>query len=372
MYGKYETTDTRSKTKKATHKEPIRNNVYDKNGKIIKQCNLVRGNWKPIIDEDLWWEAYEIRKQRSNSMIESGINVNSRGIRMSCDAYANKSFCQCGYTMSPQLEHKATDTKDAQYRYKCRHQINTHTKEYRKKRGLKEPEHICEVPAVSDVKMKLMSIKVFEAVFDDVDSVINNTIKVLLEAESRIDSSIYEGSVEEFEERLKKLNKRLDSFFDMRADGEMNDEQYFKKKQSTEDEIESISKLILKKKQEEAERNKFKLDINAIRQRLDLYVDTKGFGISQEMIDMFVERIICREDNEFLWEMNLTGTIPMNYHIREYSQKHEESLKDDKNFNIIKTITITLDECKEFCERKAKRQFRQKYWSQMLVKIAVK
>lgn len=83
----------------------------------------------------------------------------------------------------------------------------------------------------------------------------------------------------------------------------------------------------------------------------------KNYMLSEEMIDMFVERVIYRGivngNDEFLWVINLSGDITdtsAKYRIREYSKAYSDSLKDDKNFNIVARMLIPLEECKRYCE----------------------
>ena len=99
-----------------------------------------------------------------------------------------------------------------------------------------------------------------------------------------------------------------------------------------------------------------------------------GFGVSNEMIDFFAERIIHRSNEEYVWEMNLSGlpSVPDKYKIRGYSKEYSDSLKDDKNFNIVKTFVISLEECREFCQKVAHRVYKPVYWQQITVKIAIK
>ena len=88
------------------------------------------------------------------------------------------------------------------------------------------------------------------------------------------------------------------------------------------------------------------------------------------MIDFFVERIIHRSNEEYVREMNLSGlpNVPVKYKIRGYSKEYSDSLKDDKNFNIVKTFVISLEECKEFCTNVAHRVYKPVYWQQITVK----
>ena len=375
MYGKFKTVDTRKKKKIATHIEPIRETTYDKDGNILQEKNVIHGNWEPLVDEEIWWKAQEIRKKRSAEFKNSPKGAIVTGLRSSNDAYANKAYCCCGYTMSPQYTHAATEDRFAQFRYKCRQQINAHTPAYRKKHGLPPSDCNCNLPAVTDVAMRLMSIKVFEYLFTDIKDTIDDTVELI--EQSRMQAKIIvddNGStIDDLEATLERLSNRLDKYIDMYSDGDLTKEQYHSKKVSTEEEIKHIKEIINDKKLIIAKETKKSLDIEAIKKRLNTYVNLKGYGVSDEMIEFFVERIIRRPNNEFVWELNLSGEpcIPNKYKIVGYSKEYERTLKDDSNFNIIKTFIISLDECKEFCREKAQRQFKPAYWNQITVKIAV-
>ena len=150
---------------------------------------------------------------------------------------------------------------------------------------------------MTDVKMRLMSIKVFQYLFRDIKDTLEDTIKIIEQAEKlNTERSSSVITLEALNETLKKLQKRLERYIDMRADGEISDEQYRSKKESTEGEIQSTVRLIQEKKVELSNQERYKLDINKIRERLETYVDLSGFGVSNEMIDFFVKRIIHRSN----------------------------------------------------------------------------
>ena len=204
---------------------------------------------------------------------------------------------------------------------------------------------------------------------------LEDTIKLIERAdELSIEKGSSAISLDSLSETLEKLQKRLERYIDMRADGEISEEQYRSKKESTENEIETTERLIQEKKVEISNKERYKLDINKIRERLETYVDLSGFGVSNEMIDFFVERIIHRSNEEYVWEMNLSGlsSRPDKYKIKSYSKEYSDSLKDDSNFNIVKTFVISLEECKEFCKNFAHRVYKPVFWQQITVKIAIK
>lgn len=376
LYGKFKTIDTRKKKKIATHIEAVRETIYDSEGSVLQERNVTHGTWEPLVDEDIWWKAQEIRKNRSLEFKNSPKGNMLTGLRSSNDAYANKSYCCCGYTMSPQYVHVATETKPAQFRYMCRQQINAHTPAYREKHGLPPSKCTCSLSAVSDVAMRLMSIKVFRYLFTDIRDTLDETLELIEQASKQAKSSADRNGVaiEDLEAMLEKLSKRLDKYVDLYADEELSKEIFQKKKVEIEEEIKRVKELINDRRLAIAKEGKRVLDVENIRKRLEMYVNLSGFGVSDEMIEFFVERIIHRPNNEFLWEINLSGepSTPSKYKISEYSKNYENALKDDSNFNIVKTFVIPLEECKEFCTTRGNRQFRAKSWNQITVKIAVK
>lgn len=137
----------------------------------------------------------------------------------------------------------------------------------------------------------------------------------------------------------------------------------------------ATSKGICDRQLEEARDSKDMFDIEAIERKLNTYVDFTGRKVSDELIDMFVERIIYRDNDEFVWEMNLTGVRKntIDYRIKEYSEEYAQALQNDDNFNIIHTFIISVEECQQFMKSpKVNRRFVKKFWRPITVKIAIK
>ena len=118
--------------------------------------------------------------------------------------------------------------------------------------------------------------------------------------------------------------------------------------------------------------------MEAIKERLNTFIDLKGYKVNEEMIDMFVERIIYRGivngNDELLWGMNLSSEVTdtsAKYKIKGYDKVYSDSLMDDKNFNIVSRMMIPLEECKRYCEEETNRIFRVKFWRPITIKIAI-
>lgn len=133
-----------------------------------------------------------------------------------------------------------------------------------------------------------------------------------------------------------------------------------------------LRKVFSDRQLEEARDSKETFDIETIEKKLNTYVDFTGRKVSDELIDMFVERIIYRDNDEFVWEMNLSGVRKntIDYRIKEYSEEFAKSLQNDDNFNILHTFIISTEECQQFMESsRVGRRFVKKYWKPITVKI---
>lgn len=366
LYGKFKVVDTIKKKRVATKKKPIREDVYDKDGNLVEKCNLIEGNWTPLVSEEVWWLANDIRTKRAKEYIYSDKGNVVTGLREPKDIIAQKSFCQCGYTRSVQYVHVATKEKEAQFRYTCRCQINS---------VASKDACVCHVPAVSEVKLWLMSLKVFEYIFGDSKDEILYTINLLKEAQKFKQKSRVGKSLQELEEQLKKVERQIENLYLDKLSGEIDTDMCKRLTARLNEEKAEIEKGICDRQLEEARDSKDMFDIEAIERKLNTYVDFTGRKVSDELIDMFVERIIYRDNDEFVWEMNLTGVRKntIDYRIKEYSEEYAQALQNDDNFNIIHTFIISVEECQQFMKSpKVNRRFVKKFWRPITVKIAIK
>ncbi len=372
--GKSEIVDTVKKKKVSTHIEPIRDKV-DANGNVIEKGNLVKIPCVPIVDENTWWDAYNIRMSRSS---KNSANIKGRksGLRVSKAAIGRKAYCSCGYCLSYQYTHAATEEKAAMYRLKCRWQVD-HDSKYTRG-GFDEGQVICDNPAVGEAKFWLSSKYVFRYMFKNGKKSVLDTLDLIEKYKSEDVRCDDGNTVADLEAERARWKKRIGGYQDMRADGEMCAEDYKVKVSEAEKRIEEIDALITKQTIEEAKREKSSYDLNAIRERLDTLIDLKGYKVSEEVIDMFVERIIYRgvvnECDEFVWVMNLSG-IPTDasarYRINHYDPKYAQSLKDDKTFNIIAQMVIPKQECLEYVKNELHRSYKDKFWRDIVLKVAI-
>lgn len=375
LYGKFKVEDTMTKKKVATKIKPIREDVYDKEGNLIAKCNLIKGDWEPIVSEEMWWFAYDIRANKAATYIYSVKGNVVNGLRESVDVIANKSFCQCGYSLSPQYVHVARDGKPVQLRYKCRHQVNSKSRAYQETHKQQLTENQCDLPAVAETKMWLMSLKVFERVFGDTKDAILETIEIIKKSRLLTNTSSNGISIEKLQGDLKTVEKQLDNLYLDKLEEKIDENTYKRLSVRLKDSKEKLESSIAEYHINVAKVNKDLFDIKAIERRLNTYVDYSGTRVSDEMIDLFVERIIHRENDEFLWVINLSGirSDTRKYRIAEYSKEYADELRSDESFDIVDQFMISVEECKAYITSESiNRRFVPKFWRPITVKIAIK
>lgn len=374
LYGKFKIVDPMKKKKIATKIKPVREDVYDEEHNLIEKCNLIKGDWEPLVSVEVWWFAQEILSGRAAEFIYSAKGNQVNGLRESIDVIANKSFCECGYSRSPQYIHVAKDGKEAQFRYMCRWQINSRTPEYRVTHKLPEIKNLCGLEGVSEMKLWLMSLKVFQYIFGDCKREILSTLRYIEESSRHSGISKKGNTLEELKAELEIVTNQIDNLYMDKLSGEIDSNMYKRLSQTLVDKQDALERGIEDRQLEEARDNKKLFDLDSISKRLDTYVDFTGRKVSDELLDMFVERIIYRSNDEFLWEMNLSGvrSDSRKYRINGYSEENAKKLQSDDEFNIIHSFLIPVEECEKYVTETVKRRFVPKFWRTMTVKIAVK
>lgn len=306
-------------------------------------------------------------------------NIKGRksGLRVSVDAIGRKAYCSCGYCLSRQYTHVAKENSPATYRYKCRWQVD-HASKYTIGAALKADHIVCDNPAASDVKMWLCEKHVFAYLFKNGKSAVLQALELIERCKQEEEFQEDGTTIQSLEETRDKLKKRLKNLQTMLGDELIDANDFKEHKAEIDEQVASIDRTIAQYEIDKAKREKKVYDIEAIKERLNTIIDLNGYKVNEEMIDMFVERIIYRgvvnNNDEFLWVMNLSGEATdtsAKYKIRGYDKEYSDSLKDDKNFNIVARMMIPIEECKRYCEEEANRRFKDKYWRPITIKIAI-
>ncbi len=275
------------------------------------------------------------------------------------------------------LEVNPAYRREAQYRYNCRWQI-MNMSSYMKEATNLIGGVICKNPAVSEMKVWLGSKYVFGYLFKNGKAAVLRTLELIEQCKQETKLLDDGTEVETLKSEKERLNKRIKSYAVMKADWELTADEYREYWAEAIERLEEIEKAVFSYEEKQEKKKEKLFDLEKIEERLNMFIDFKGEKISSEMIDMFVERIIYRGvvngNDEFLWVMNLSGSMvdtSDKYRIQGYDKKYADSLKNDKNFNIVANFIIPLEKCRDYCGNVVKRRYIPKYWRPITIKIAI-
>lgn len=282
------------------YNKSYRNNFLDQ--KIIRNKEeefvLVKGDFEPIIPEDVWYACRDLRMDRSTTVPALVKSKQKRmGVTPSTDVWANKLRCACGSRFK---RYKWRQDKDGQkhYGYSCYSRINNGSAEKRRQLDL-DTDGFCDMPTVNETKLDVMAAVLFDNIISDKAPVIEEAVTILnqtlkeMKTENKRDLSGYQ-------QRIEKAEKKLDSLLSMRVDGEISKEEYQRAKSKCEQEIKELQAAMLGNGQEEDIVDE-SIDMQYVRDLLGKISLGESGKADKDVLMEFIDTITVEKGNVFRW-----------------------------------------------------------------------
>lgn len=291
----------------------------------------VKGDFEPIIPEEVFKRCEEIRKTRTTKMI---VNKGERtyGKRASQDVWLRKLRCACGSTFRKN-KWRTNQRGDTVYGYQCYNQVNNGSKVFREKNGL-DTDGYCDIRMIGDWKLDLMAKKIFESIWTDRKEDAKLAYKLLREC-YQSDASRNKGTIAAVQGKISRATARMENLIAMRADGEISKEQFQTLRQKAETELADLNEE-LGRLNSAFDDETDALDMAAIEDALDSILDFSGPSIDSSIIDKFVCRITPVDNGRYRWDLNfapnkkqaIIGAVKgrkgkANAEIKEYGEDDE-------------------------------------------------
>lgn len=259
----------------------------------------VKGDFEPIIPEEVFKRCEEIRKTRTTKMI---VNKGERtyGKRASQDVWLRKLRCSCGSTFRKN-KWRTNQRGDTVYGYQCYNQVNNGSKGFREKNGL-DTDGYCDIRMVGDWKLDLMAKKIFEAIWTDRKEDAKLAYKLLREC-YQADASRNKATIATVQGKISRATGRMENLIAMRADGEISKEQFQTLRQKAETELAALNED-LGRLNSAFDDETDALDMAAIEATLDSMLDFSGPSIDSNIIEKFVCRITPVDNGHYRWDLN--------------------------------------------------------------------
>lgn len=266
----------------------------------------VKGSHEPIITEEEFEKVQSIFASRRKNIpnIVAG-QRKQMGIKKPSDVWIELLECECGHKFNRKVWHRNGD--EIQYGYQCYSSIRTGTVATRLNKGL-SIEGICRCPMIAGWKLQMMAKHIFNDYLSNSDKVLALALSML---EKHIDDEEPDSDntelIQEKENEIAKLTKRLSGLTEMRADGEITREMFQEKQSEIQNKLSKLREEILTLKPEEESVSEDEATHEEKITLLKYYMNKsitpqQDEDIPEDVIRAFVEKIIVHEDG-FDWYM---------------------------------------------------------------------
>ena len=315
----------------------------------------VKGDFPPIISEELWQRCAAIRKSKSRDRQDMSGQPRRAGRKTEPSIWNKKLRCSCGSAFRRYKWRQNADGTTA-YGYEC----------YRRARGVPpdklrsvglEDAIVCDSHAIPGWQLDLMSKKVFATVWQDQRDAVVLACQMLedcAEADREDQSSL----IAALTSKLERLHRKDMGLREMRALGDITREQFLSDQARLQDELEATQHQLDMLRSDGIPAGPV-LDIKAIRNTLEQWVDLSVPAVADELIDRFIRRVDVLNDTTYRWQMDLTAPekqAPLDAPFADILPPAPESEPQE-----LFRFQVTTDDAAAYCAEIHMRFFRSKW-----------
>ena len=273
------------------------------------EFTTTEGTHEPIITKEEFEAVQAKMKQRQRENPESGAGKKRVfGERQPIDVWTELLVCECGHNFNRKIWHRTE--KGPQYAYQCYSSIRTGTVKTRQNKGL-SLEGICTVPMVPGWKLQMMAKHIFREYLVDYSKALVMAESLLAKHIDDEDAKAKENAhiIRDLGKEQKKLEKRLDGLYDMRADGEIRRDEFIRKKEDIEHKLSQIEEeldALMPEEEDPVEVADHEERMKVLRYALDQLVHPNDEDdIPEDVIRAFVKKIVAHPDS-FDWYLRFS------------------------------------------------------------------
>lgn len=275
------------------------------------ELTKTRGTHEPIITEEEFERVQEMMAKRRKELPNTGAGKRRQiGEKQPGDVWTELLICECGHKFNRKVWHRVED--DVQYGYQCYSSIRTGTVTTRLRKGL-PIDDVCKTPMIAGWKLQMMVKNIFR-------EYLHNTAEVLALAEAMLERHVDDEEpqtdnnrlIEQKQAEAEKLNKRLHSLIEMRADGEITRDIFKAKKQEIEDRLLAIQNELsqLQPQEEAIDDATHDEKIKILKFYLEQSVNPDAMeNIPEDVIRAFIVKVVVHE-NSFDWYLRFSPDKP--------------------------------------------------------------
>jgi len=323
------------------------------------KIEYIKGNYEPIITEEMFQEVQCIREKRYNHM-------NQKGKKESESVWCGKYLCGCGCGTVRRA------TSGGEFAFLCHRQ---HRNGIRKKTVIEGETDACTLKTITEWKLDMIAYYVINNVWKNRGEDLKEALKIITEC-YREGNTLNALEQETVKGSIDRLERRKQSLLDMRADGEITKEEYAQKREEYEKEINKLRLSLAETAAEQMTPADYNQKIGSIKTALSQILDLSKPKLNREIVDRFVWKMVHISDNEFELYLHMgneqfgrigTEEKVIRYKVFEYPEpERKETIWCTK----LKSMTFSYEDAVRYRAMNGKRVMKGR-WKDLVVHIYI-
>lgn len=289
---------------------------------------LVKGDFPPIISEALWHECNRIRKAKSKPSVVVNGEVKAFSKRGANDFWQSKMKCKCGSSFRKDKWHQ-NKHKDVTYGYSCYNRIRHGDAKKREELGL-DTDGFCDMKMICEWKMDLMAKTIFDNVWVDRQAMAGQVMELI---RKHYTESVKEKGVvtlQYIKEQREKLEAKKKNILNMRAENEINADEYAQLKKEMDAEFARLSEQEKNLTEQQELTTDFSENLQRIEKALQGLCDGTDKELTQDYIGGLVESVIPESNSKFIWNIRTGADKVTPFNAEVSGRKNKAIVKVDE------------------------------------------
>jgi DNA invertase Pin-like site-specific DNA recombinase len=217
------------------------------------EFQLVKGNFEPIISEELWEKCRKIREQKTMTLADGMGSTRVVPKKLEKTVWTKKLRCSCGSSFERYKWHVYKKTSQTLFGYGCYRQSRSISRKVIQ-RGL-DPSMTCTSKSIPEWHLQLIAHKLFTLVFGDRKDAVLLACQMIAECYTK-DTDSYQSFLDSMKKQIEKLLKRQNGLRSMCADGLISRDEFQKDNQAIEDEVKKLRAELIEIEKQADEKEK--------------------------------------------------------------------------------------------------------------------
>ena len=291
------------------HKEYVPDYLKQKKVKNYGQIEFtqVQGTHEPIVTVEEFERVQRIMATKTNAMPYLKVGQ-QKGKKPRTTVWGKLLVCRCGHTFNM----RKWDRSDRLpcNAYQCYSSVRTGSYQSRLNKGL-SVEGICRTPMIPEWRLQMMANLIFRKYLSEKDKVLAlaNSILEAHIADTMEEEKPAEALLKAKQAELNQLQRKLDNYIEMRAEGDLSRELFRRKCAEIEPRIQELQTQIetLTAAAKPREVVDYTEKLTVLQYALERYTNLdEGQDVPESVIEAFVVKILASEDG-FDWYLRFDG-----------------------------------------------------------------